>query len=457
LNFRPNSLSARDAVALIHPQTNIRAHVRNGAKIISGSEGSRIFDETGKEYIECLAGLWCCPLGFKNERLAKVAYDQMANLGFYHIYKHHSHEPAVKLAEKILDIAPIPMARVIFQGSGSEANEAALKLCWYYNNAIGRPERKKIIGRKGGFHGHTTGAASISCKPDTHDGFSLPLERFIHTEFPHYYRRHEEGESEEQFADRMVEALENLILAEGPETIAGMFAEPIMGASGGVLPPATYFAKIQAVLRKYDILFVADEVITGVGRTGNWWATTTFDLQPDIITSAKGLGSGLIPISAAMVNNRVFEAMGDLSDKLGVYAHGSTFSGHPVATAVAHETLTIIEEEGLIANGSAIGEFFLREIGALADHSMIADLRGTGALVSMEIVNDKKRRTGFPAAANVNGILSRYCNSEGVLPRLGGDRIVFAPPLNMTFEEAEEAVKRFRRALEATRKEVRAL
>jgi 4-aminobutyrate--pyruvate transaminase len=453
----PNSLSARDAAVLVHPQTNIRAHLKKGAQIISGSNGSRIYDETGKDFIECLAGLWCCPLGFKSERLAKVAYEQMANLGFYHIYKHHSHESAVKLAEKVMGTQPIPMARVIFQGSGSEANEAALKLCWFYNNALGRPERKKIIGRKGGFHGHTSGAASISGKPDTHNGFGLPLERFIHTEFPHYYKRHEEGETEEQFADRMAEALENLILAEGPETIAGFFAEPIMGASGGVLPPKTYFAKIQAVLRKYDILFVADEVITGIGRTGNWWATTTFDLQPDIITSAKGLGSGLIPISAVMISQKVFDAMAELSDRINVYAHGSTFSGHPVATAVAHESLTIIEEEGLIAHGAEIGNFFLRELADLRDHDMIGDFRGVGALISMEIVADRTTRAGFPAAANVNGILARHCSAEGVLPRLGGDRVVFAPPLVMTFDEAGEAVKRFRRALDATRKEVRAL
>lgn len=457
MTFLPNSLSARDAAVLVHPQTNIRAHLKKGAQIISGSDGARVYDETGKDFIECLAGLWCCPLGFKSERLAKVSYEQMANLGYYHIYKHHSHEPAVKLAEKIMSTQPIPMARVIFQGSGSEANEAALKLCWFYNNALGRPERRKIIGRKGGFHGHTTGAASISGKPDTHNGFGLPLEGFIHTEFPHYYKRHEEGETEEQFADRMAEALENLILAEGPETIAGFFAEPIMGASGGVLPPKTYFAKIQAVLRKYDILFVADEVITGIGRTGNWWATTTFDLQPDIITSAKGLGSGLSPISAVMISQKIFDAMAELSDRINVYAHGSTFSGHPVAAAIAHESLTIIEEEGLIAHGAEIGNFFLAELADLGDHDMIGDFRGVGALVSMEIVADRKTRAGFPAAANVNGILTRHCNAEGVLPRLGGDRVVFAPPLIMTFDEAGEAAKRFRRALDATRKELRAL
>ena len=454
--FLPNSLAARDAAVLIHPQTNIHAHLQKGASIVADTEGSRIYDEDGKDFIECLAGLWCCPLGFKSERLAKVAHDQMSRFGFYHIYKHQSHEPAVKLAEKILSTQPIPMARVIFQGSGSEANEAALKLCWFYNNAIGRPDRRKIIGRKGAFHGHTTGAASISGKPDTHNGFNLPLPGFIHTEFPHYFKRHEEGETEEQFASRMADSLEHLILAEGPDTIAGFFAEPIMGASGGVFPPKTYFQKIQAVLKKYDILFVADEVITGIGRTGNWWGTTTFDLSPDIITSAKGLSAGLAPISAVMVNARVFDAMGDLSDTLGIYAHGSTFSGHPVAAAVAHETLTIIEEEHLIARAADTGRFFLEQFAAMPDFDMIADLRGVGGLVSMELVSNGKSRSSFPLAANVNGILAKHCKAEGVLPRLGGDRVVFAPPYIMTPEEADEAVKRFRRALEATWRDLKA-
>jgi 4-aminobutyrate--pyruvate transaminase len=452
----PNSLAGRDAASLIHPATDLRAHLEKGPTVIVGSEGCRIRDDSGRELIECLGGLWCCSLGFKQERLARAAYEQMRKLGFYHIYKSHSHEGAIELAEKLLQIAPVPMSKVQFQNSGSEANEAALKLCWYYHNAIGKPEKKKIIGRKGGFHGHTTGAASISGKSDTHGGFDLPFARFLHTGIPHYYRLHEAGEREEAFSARMADALEKLILAEGPETVAAFFAEPVMGASGGLIPPAGYFAAVQAVLQKYEILFVADEVITGFGRTGSWWASETFDLKPDIITSAKALSAGMIPISAVIVNERVFGAMVEMSDRLGGYAHGSTFSAHPVAAAVALETIRIMEEDDLIAHGREIGQRLLAALGRLDDHPMIADLKGVGPLVSMELVKDRRTRKGFPPEAQVNAVLTRHCTAQGVLPRLGGDRVVFAPPLVMTIEEADETVRRFVRALDDTWKDVRA-
>ena len=451
----PNSLHSRDVASLIHPHTNPRAHLAQGPRIIVGSEGSRLFDDNGNGYIDCVSAMWCCPLGFKSERLAKVAYEQMRTLGFYHIYKHHSHERAIDLAEKLLSISPSFMSRVIFQNSGSEANEVALKLCWYYHNAIGRPERKKIIGRKGGFHGQTTALASLSGREECHRGFSLPVsERFIHTEFPHYYRRHEAGETEEQFSDRMAEALESLILAEGPETIAAMFAEPIMGSGGGLLPPATYFEKIQKVLHKYEILFVADEVITGVGRTGNWWATDTFDLKPDMITSAKGLGASMMPIGAAIINERILQAMLKMSDELGTYTQGSTFSGHPVATAVARETLRIIEEEQLIENGRRLGDFFFQSLSGTNDHPMIADLRHVGAVVSMELMADRENRKPFAPDVNILATLGRHCDAEGVLVRLTSNRAVFAPPLNMTMEEAEQAASSFQRALNATWQEL---
>ena len=449
------SLESRDVASLIHPQTNLRAHLARGPHIIVGTEGSRIFDASGKEYIECLAGLWCCSLGFKQERLAKAAFDQMSQLGYYHIYRDHSHPRGIELASKLLALAPLPMSKVLFQGSGSEANEAALKLCWYFHNSIGKPKKKKLIARKMAFHGHTTGAASLTGLPSCHGGFDLPLPGFVHTEFPHYYRFHADGESEEAFATRMASALEDLILREDPDTVAGFFAEPVMGASGGVFPPATYFEKIQAVLRKYDILFVADEVITGLGRTGCWWGSETFALQPDIITSAKALSGGMFPISAVLLNERVFTAMMDLSDRLGNFAHGSTFSAHPVGAAVALETLRIMEERDLIAYGRKLGSFLLERLGRLADHPMVDDLRGIGPLVSMELVADKRTRKNFPAAAKVNVVLQKHCSAQGVIPRLGGDRVVFAPPLIMTFEEADEAVSRFTHALDATWQELR--
>ena len=289
MTYIPNSIEARDIASLVHMQTNLRQHQQEGPLVIVRGEGCRVFDDSGRDYIEAVAGLWCASLGFASERLAKVAYEQMRRLGYYHLYRHRSNEPAIALAETLLKIAPVPMGRVVFQCSGSEANDTAVKLAWYYWNAVGEPQRTKIIARQMGYHGNTCAAVSLSGKPDMHAGFGLPFAPFKHTEFPHYYRRHEPGETEMEFSARMAEALEMLIQTEGPDTIAAFFAEPVMGAGGAIVPPHGYFEKVQAVLRKHDILFVADEVICGFARTGEMWGSQTYGIRPDMVTSAKAL------------------------------------------------------------------------------------------------------------------------------------------------------------------------
>ena len=301
MSYIPNSIEARDVATLVHMQTNLRKHQKEGPQVITRGQGCRVFDDTGRDYIDAVAGLWCASLGFGSERLAQVAAEQMRTLGYYHLYRHRSHEPAVALAETLLKIAPVPMARVVFQCSGSEANDTAIKLAWYYWNALGQPRRTKIIARQMAYHGSTCAAVSLSGKPDMHAGFGLPFAPFKHTEFPHYYRRHEPGETEDEFSARMAEALEALIQAEGADTIAAFFAEPVMGAGGAIVPPQGYFEKMQAVLRKYDILFVADEVICGFARTGEMWGSQTYALRPDMITSAKALSAAMQPISAVLI------------------------------------------------------------------------------------------------------------------------------------------------------------
>jgi 4-aminobutyrate--pyruvate transaminase len=310
MTFMPNSPEARDVASYIHPQTNPRMHGETGPSIITKGDGIWIEDNEGKRSLDAAAGLWCASLGFAaNERLAKVAYDQMRKLGYYQTYRGNSNDPTIGLAEKLLHLAPVPMSKVLLQCSGSEANDTAIKLIWYYHHAIGKPEKKKIIGRMAGYHGNTVAAASLSGKPDMHADFGIPLPMMRHTAFPHWYRNHVEGESEEAFATRMADALEKLILEEGPETVAAFFAEPVMGAGGAVVPPRTYFQKIQSVLRKYDVLFVADEVICGFGRTGNWWGSQTFDLKPDMISCAKALSAAFQPISALLINEKIYQAM----------------------------------------------------------------------------------------------------------------------------------------------------
>ena len=456
MTYLPNSPHAVDVATLVHPQTNLRRHLDVGPTIYTEGRGIYVRDDSGKEFLEGAAGLWCASLGFGVERLAKVAYEQMRKVGYYHIYRGASNESAIELAAKLIELAPVPMSKVLFQCSGSEANDTACKLVWYYWHALGKPEKRKIIGRMMGYHGSTCTAASLSGKPDMHQDFALPFAPFRHTEFPHYYRRHEPGESETAFATRMADALEKLILEEGPETVAAFWAEPVMGAGGAILPPATYFEKIQAVLRKYDVLFVADEVICGFGRTGNMWGSQTFDLQPDMISCAKALSAGLQPISAILVNQRIFDAMLAESDKFGNFAHGYTYAGHPVTSAVALETLKIYEEMDIVGHVQAVEPTFLATLGALTQHPLVGDFRGCGLVGGLEIVKDKRTREMYPAELGVPGRIDANARKYGLILRFIGNRIAFSPPLIITAAEIEEMARRLTRALDDTWAELRA-
>ena len=448
MSYIPNSIEARDVGSLVHMQTNLRKHQQEGPLVVERGEGCRVFDNSGREYIEAVAGLWCASLGFNSERLAKVAHEQMRRLGYYHLYRHRSSEPAIALAEELLKIAPVPMARVVFQCSGSEANDTAIKLAWYYWHAVGQPRRTKIVARQMAYHGNTCAAVSLSGKPDMHAGFGLPFANFKHTEFPHYYRRHEQGETEVEFSSRMADALEKLIEEEGPDTIAAFFAEPVMGAGGGILPPQGYFEKIQEVLRKYDILFVADEVICGFARTGEMWGCQTFGIRPDMLTSAKALSAAMQPISAVLVNERIHEAMLAQSDKLGNFAHGFTYSGHPVAAAVALEVQKIYAEMDIVARAKRLAPLLQSVLGALKTHPLVGDVRGAGLIVGMELMQDGQRRIPFDSALKVGARVDAAAARHGLILRVVGDRLVFAPPLIIEADEIREIGRRLRRALD---------
>ncbi len=452
----PNSLHAMDIASIVHPQSNLRKHVEVGPMVFTKGKGIFVYDDDGKEYLEGAAGLWCASLGFGVERLAKVAYEQMTKVGYYHIYRHASNETAIELAAKLLEMAPVPMSKVFFQCSGSEANDTAVKLAWYYWHAMGKPEKKKIIGRKMGYHGSTCAAASISGKPDMHQESGLPFDNFRHTEFPHYYRNQLPGETEEQFSARMAKALEDMIIAEGPETVAAFWAEPVMGAGGAVLPPKGYFEKIQAVLRKYDVLFVADEVICGFGRTGNMWGSQTYKLKPDMISCAKALSAGLQPISALLINERVFQALMTESDKVGHLAHGYTYAGHPVTTAVALETLKIYEEMDMISHVKRVEKVFLAKMNALVDHPLIGEFSGIGLIGALEVVKDKKTRELHPASQGVMATIDANAKKNGLILRLVGNRIAFSPPLIIDEAQVGEMARRLKTTLDETWSAVRA-
>ena len=447
---QPNSAIARDIAYAVHPYTNLKRHQETGPMVIARGEGVRVFDEDGNGYIEGLAGLWCTSLGFSEERLAEAAARALRRLPNYHSFAGKAVPPTIDLAEKLIGLSPVPMSKVFFANSGSEANDSAIKLIWYYNNALGRPEKKKIISRVRAYHGVTVASASLTGLLPNHRDFDLPLDRFLHTDCPHHYRFAEAGESEEDFATRLAENLEKLIVAEGPETVAAMFAEPVMGAGGVIVPPATYFDKIQPVLKRYDVLLVADEVICGFGRTGNMWGCQTFGIKPDLITCAKALSSGYLPISALMISEPIWRAMVQQSEKIGVFGHGYTYSGHPVAAAVALETLAIYEERDILEHVRAVAPLLQDGLRRFADHPLVGEVRGIGLVGAVELVRDKATNQPFDPTQGVGAYLGKRAEANGLIVRPLGDSIAFSPPLVITAAEIEEMLGSFGRALEET-------
>ena len=447
---RPNSAAARDVANVLHPYTELKSHLEVGPTVISRGEGVRVWDENGRSYIESVAGLWCASLGFSNERLVQAAAAQMRKLPFYHGFTAKSHEPMIDLAEMLIQRAPVPMSRVFFANSGSEANDSAVKMVWYFNNALGRPKKKKLIGRIKAYHGVNLAAASLTGLAGNHRSFDLPLPGFIHTVCPDFYHDGAPGETEEQFASRCADELERLILAEDPDTVAAMWAEPIMGAGGLIMPPRGYFEKIQAVLRKYDILLVADEVICGFWRTGNYWGSQTFGAQPDIITCAKALSASYLPISAVLVNDRVFRALADESHNIGYFGHGYTYSGHPVPAAVAIETLKLYDELNIGAHVGTVGSHLQAELRRRFEgHELVGNVRGIGLIGGIELVADKDRRANFDPTMKVGGRLGKLCEANGVIVRiLSNDVLAFSPPLIITAAEIDEMLDGVGRALD---------
>lgn len=456
-HFTANSPHARDIASVLHPQTNARKHLDVGPTIMTGARGIFVEDDAGNSYLDAGAGLWCCSLGYNNERLAKVAYEAMKTLGYYQIFRHASHGPAIDLSEKLLSIAPVPMSKVLLQCSGSEANDSAVKLVWYHWRAQGKPEKRKIISRMGSYHGSTCVAISLTGNPSYHAGFGLPFEGFHYTDKPNHYRDALPGETEEQFSQRLADNLEALILREGPETIAALWADPVQGTAGALPPPRGYFEKIQAVLKKYDVLLVADEVICGFGRTGRMWGCETFNIQPDMITCAKALSAAMQPISAVLMNERIFESVMAQSDKNGAFIHGYTYAGHPVAASVALETLKIYEEMDLLGHVASVEPVFRREIGALVDHPMVGNFNSIGLIGGIEIVQDKATKQDWPAGANLTTRLDAHARANGLILRITGNRVAFSPPLIITAEEIRELARRLRRTLDATHAELLAL
>ncbi|AOY92139.1 aspartate aminotransferase family protein [Cupriavidus sp. USMAA2-4] len=445
---RHASLAAGDIAAHLHPFTNLAAHPEVGPLVITRGDGIFVEDDQGRRYLEGMSGLWCSALGFSHARVIEAGVRALRTLPYYHTFNHRSNPAAIELAQALLALAPVPMSKVFFANSGSEANDSAVKLVWYYHNASGRPAKKKIISRRRAYHGVTVAAASLSGLPANHQDFDLPIARILHVGCPHHYREAGPGESEEAFATRLAEELEARILAEGPDTVGAFIAEPVMGAGGVIVPPATYFDKIQAVLRRHDVLLIADEVICGFGRTGAMFGSTTFGLRPDILTCAKALSSGYQPISAVMVSARVHEAIAANSGRLGTFGHGFTYSGHPVATAVALETLRVYADENILAHVAEVAPRFQQGLRALAQRPWVGEVRGIGLIGAVELVADRASGRPFPPAAKVGARLARLAQEEGLIVRAMGDAIAFCPPLIITAAQIDDMLARFGRALD---------
>ena len=455
MNQPVSSLPEKDIQYQLHPYTNARLHQEVGPLIIERGEGIYVYDDQGKGYIEAMSGLWSAALGFSNQRLIAAAEQQLRSLPFYHLFSHKSHRPSIELAEKLIEMAPVPMSKVFFTNSGSEANDTVVKMVWYLNNALGKPAKKKFISRVNGYHGITVASASLTGLPGNQRGFDLPLPGFLHVGCPHHYRHAQPGESEEQFADRLAAELEQKILAEGAETIAAFIGEPLMGAGGVIVPPRTYWEKIQRVCRRHDILVIADEVICGFGRTGQMFGSQTFGIQPDIMVLSKQLSSSYQPIAAILINDRVFQGIADQSQSLGTLGHGFTGSGHPVATAVALENLKIIEEECLVEHAAQMGQLLHSGLQQFADHPLVGEVRGCGLIAAVELVGDRASKAPYQSLGTLGRHMAARAQEHGMITRAMGDAVAFCPPLIVSEAEIGLILQRFARALDDTSQWIR--
>lgn len=436
--MKTDNLVIKDIENLFHPATNLVVHEDSKPLILDKGEGIYVYDIQGNKYIEGLAGLWCNALGFGNESLVETAANQMQKFGYGSLFASKSHEPAIMLSEKLIEMSPYQEGKVFFGNSGSDANDTQFKLFTYLNNALGKPKKKKFLARKKGYHGITVASGSMTGIPANHKLFDLPLPNFFHTDTPHFYREQISNETEDGFVARLTSNLEEIIIKEGSDSFMAMIAEPLIGAGGVLIPPKNYFPAIQKVLDRYDIPLIDDEVVCGFGRTGNCWGYETFSMRPSSITIAKALSSGYIPISAVIVPENIFEPIKKASNDVGVFGHGYTYSGHPVACAVALKTLEIYEELNLFSHVEKIAPKFQERVNKLGTFEFVGEARGIGLIAALEIVKNKGTKENFDPYGKVGKQIAEICQKNGLIVRAIGDVIAICPPLIITEEQVDE-------------------
>ena len=445
----------RDRKVTFHASTHLRdfAHGDAQGRVITGGKGIRIVDKEGREFIDGFAGLYCVNIGYGRTEMAEAIYQQALELSYYHTYVGHTNEPLVELSEKIIGLAGMGMSKVYYGMSGSDANETQLKIVRYYNNVLGRPEKKKVISRNRGYHGSGIASGSLTGLAAFHDHFDLPIETIRHTEAPYYYRRSDAqaNMSEREFAQDCARKLEEMILAEGPDTVAAFIGEPVLGTGGIVPPPEGYWEAIQQVLAKYDVLLIADEVVCGFGRIGTDFGSHFYGMQPDLITVAKGLTSAYQPLSGVIVGNKVWQVLEQGTGEYGPIGHGWTYSGHPLGAAAALANLAIIEREGLTQNAAETGAYLQQQMQAtFAEHPLVGDVRGVGLLASLEFSPNKAKREHFDPALKVGPRISAAALEQDLIARAmpHGDILGFAPPLVVSRDEVDDIVARAKRAVD---------
>ena len=451
--LKNDQLEVWDRDCFFHPSTHLAQFARGEApqRVVTGGEGVYIRDREGNRLLDAFAGLYCVNVGYGRKEIAKAIAKQAEELAYYHAYVGHGTEASITLAKMVIDRAPKGMSKVYFGLSGSDANETNVKLVWYYNNILGRPEKKKIISRWRGYHGSGLMTGSLTGLELFHKKFDLPLAQVVHTEAPYYYRRKDDAMSEEAFSAHCAAELEKLVLAEGPDTVAAFIGEPVLGTGGIVPPPKDYWQAIQEVLAKYDILLIADEVVTGFGRLGSMFGADHYGIRPDIITSAKGLTSAYAPLSASIIGDKVWKVLEQGTDENGAIGHGWTYSAHPIGAAAGIANLKLIDDLGLVDNARSTGTYFntaMRK--ALGGHPKVGEVRGEGMLCAVELVEDKDARRFFEPAGQHGPKVAAALLKRGVIARAmpQGDILGFAPPLCLSEAEADIVVGAMREAVE---------
>ncbi|HEX5805141.1 MAG TPA: aspartate aminotransferase family protein [Macromonas sp.] len=446
------ALQALDSAHFIHPFTDTQALAAKGARIITKGEGIYIWDSEGHKILDAMSGLWCVNAGYGRKELAEVAYQQMLTLPFYNSFFQTTTEPAVRLAAKLSELAPPVNGRrfshVFFSSSGSESNDTNVRMVRRYWDLQGQPQRKVIISRHNAYHGSTVAAASLGGMGGMHAQGDLPIPNITHIQQPYYYEHAQPGESRDDFGLRAARWLEEKILEVGPNKVGAFIGEPVQGAGGVIIPPDTYWPEIQRIVDKYGILLIADEVICAFGRLGHWFAYEKFGIKPDLVTFAKGVTSGYIPLGGVMVGERVAQV---LIEQGGEFAHGYTYSGHPVACAVALANLELMEREDLPGHvRHDVGPYLAERFTALKDHPLVGEAETCGFVAGLVLVKDKATRTHFPEALEVGMICRGHCFGNGLIMRAVGDRMIIAPPLVMTRAQVDEMMALIRQALDLT-------